>query len=555
MSQSTILSGPVKNRSVGPCMSSSALCVALAACGLLPLAAQAQYPTAGATCTWSPSSPGRTEIPVLFSGDPAVMASYGFDPNVLLDASISAMATWTEESQTNLDFTFAGVLPGPATGFTPGMITIDVKEAWHAPDPRLAIAFWPPSGDCRTSGALFHMMLVQSDTMTAIDWSTAHATGSEVSWQNVIVHELGHMLGISDETVTSGVMNRWYTLANANHFLYAVDQVSTAVQLTSGLTVRGPATSIALAGSGAAFATPTVVGLPSSSIAPRSSRLFDGTVAAWVLGSPQVASLDAVVYESTAATTVTPPNPFGTPANLHVSVASASSGGPGTFLLAAWQGACSISAGCPVQWAHSADGGTSWTAVQTSLGNTFAPPEVAFDPVNQKFVVAWIDYTTNEMMTTHSPVATPGFAAAVSALAGEHFRYMGGMAFGSGDALMVAALDDEFPGTELSGHIVQMGMATSLGGDYLLTPSEPMDGANPTDYLTRRHFGIAHDPASNETVVVFRGTGANRRFVSVTKVGLDELTAFSSPVGQFSDARNSVDVTWDGSRFRGVLSW
>jgi hypothetical protein len=515
--------------------------------------AHAQY--SGLGCTWTASSPTVSRVAVYFN--PGTLAANGFAVDRFRAALLDAMAVWNEESRSQIDLYYAG-----DTTMTSGIanaIVINHQNVWTCADNALAKAFYAGAGSCRTpaAGPIVHVILQDSCTATTRPWKTTWpgAGGSGgYYYESVLTHELGHMLSMPDVVSTTGTMNGVYTEHASTLHLYPIDQAS-ALITGDGLTHRRPRTA-ASTDAGVTFGAQSLISGLFSATSPSLASANDLGLRAsiWEMGLSSTAVRRGTHGSWTTITS--PPNGGFGSASEWVSVSHASGG----QTVLAWPTNCNNTAHCQIAWAFTANNGTSWTTGTLTSAGTYARVELAYDPFRDRFVMAYLDGDTSRIFmssTAATAVAwtTPNVASQASTAITETFRYMGGLVFDSGGAgLLAAGTNSSYTSNPEPGQIVQMNTSVT-GTTYTLGWAFWASSANPTWYITRRHFGLARNPAGT-IVMGWRGPSGPRSFSTASKATLTASGGFGSISEPILDAVNSVDLAWSpiSNAFIGGLS-
>jgi hypothetical protein len=143
------------------------------------------------------------------------------------------------------------------------------------------------------------------------------------------------------------------------------------------------------------------------------------------------------------------------------------------------------------------------------------------------------------VMLRSIPAVSPsgGWSTAVGTIAAPS-RHLGGIAFSSsGAGLMVSADGAGFNKGRLSQFTV-----TRSGANYVLTNPQ---FTHSFSTRTRRPFGIARNPTTDQTLVVYLDVGVPRPMAVISKTGLSALTAFLAPTFPILDVRRGTDIAFD----------
>lgn len=382
-----------------------------------------------------------------------------------------------------------------------------------------------------------------------ISWSTLWPTSSEIFMEGTAVHELGHSLGFPDVIgLTTGVMRWAYDQPGSALHLYPIDQNS--LRAVSGTSLRRQRVHRATT-PWSGWSSPIIVpnALANSVGATVERNFFEAGRPALVAdrgatGLPRFQRGDPTSTTGWVWFGAAPSSD----GSLWVSGARGSTPTNAPIMLA-WLGPCTTGTGCTVETAYFATPASN--PVYSTLPNyTFARAEVTYDVWRQRFVLALIDHATAQIVTTWwtgTVWDTPVVASSSINGAPERFRYMGGIAFSSsgsgvfagGYASPVASVS--FPG------ILRQAAVTVVGGDYYLAPTVGF-GANPLDFTTRRHFGIAQVAEATGTIrylAAWRGTSSTRSWNWASRASTS--TYFGAATESIAQVINSVDVAAEAS--------
>jgi len=482
-------------------------------------------------CSWADKS-----IEVYFN--PADITSSGFNVDYLRGEMIDALAMLNEEGQGQYDLIYSG--DTTAEQIT-GSVVVNNDAVWFCSDNVIGKAFGlAPSGTCDSSQPLVRIILEDScnpgtprDLRTGWPGSTFGQLGiaGAQGYENVIGHELAHMIGIPDEGAPQGL-----GCCNFSHtswrMTYPIDVVS--IQAMAGLTNRRPYTSDSATGT--AWGTPLLMSTGRTSSPPHLDGNLPSSMgplrSTYWRPNLQMAS----VHEGTHGSWSTLPN-ASSPTAVNTGSALANSDYGETMVV--WPGNCNNLNACDIEWAWT-NNTTTWTRGTLVDADTHSKAYVEYDLAADRFVLAYIDSSDARITTRSAPaVWAPGWTSETATVAAP-YRHLGGMAFNSsGAGLLVASVDISWA----KGYLAQFRMVRS-GSVYTLTGAawltSPAVAAR-----TRRPFGISYDDGSNRTIVVWRDVGSPRPMAVSTKTGLGTANYFSSPTFPITGIVNGVTVAYD----------
>lgn len=492
------------------------------------------------TCTWTNRS-----IPVLFNAGTA--AANGFFPERFRDELINAMAMWNEESQSGLDFLYAG---DTTQSQVTGNVVVRHQDTWACVDNTSAKAFWPGSGNC-AAGAPEIVMIMQDSCNpgTQRQWRTgwpgstfqAWGLGGAMGYEHVAGHELGHMLGFPDAGPYPAVMccNNRHT---SFRMLYPID-INTA-RRWYGTPARFVATAtttdgLSLSGVSMPICKRTTL--------PPSLTSFPSSTQPLRMSLSESSTRFAQMQQGTHATWTTHPSE-GDAADAHkwTSVSSSTYG----ETLVVWPINCDNNVGCDIRWAWTNNNGSSWTRGTLTDADTYGRPAVAYDVYADRFVLAFIDVAESRVITRSAPAISAPAWSANNPTGALPYRYMGGMVFDSaGNGLLLAASDD----AAAKNRIAQFQLVRS--GSTYNTGVSSWALANAGAANTRRHFDVSRNPVTGLILLAWRDGGNPRPLATATKTSMSAADPFMGPNFPLSSISNGVDLAFDEMNSRFVVGF